>query len=210
MKRYIKKSKNTVLSYLLNRVLATMLVNTKTMLVNTKSHALVFVGVLFFGLFSSCSITVEKQPFPQLKSDGLWAINTLANFSEVPNAGQRVTAILKTHLNSKGFYQLKQYQPKSESITTLISSNIEKNKQEALEWARKNRVSYLITGSVEEWRYKYGVDGEPTVGVSLQIVDVETANTLWSASASRTGRSYQNLSGVTSSILKSMTNEFKK
>ena len=54
----------------------------------------------------------------------------------------------------------------------LFDAGDSKRQQEALDWARERQARYALTGAVDEWRYKVGVDGEPAAGVTLQIIDV--------------------------------------
>ena len=64
-----------------------------------------------------------------------------------------------------------------------------------LEVARSQGADYGVTGAVEEWRYKTGLDGEPAVGLSLRIVDLQSGAVVWSSSAARSGWSRESLTG---------------
>ena len=72
----------------------------------------------------------------------------------------------------------------------------------ALAWARQAGARYALTGSVDEWRYKVGVDGEAAVGVVLSIVDVESGRAVWSGSGAQSGWSREALSGVAQRLLR--------
>jgi hypothetical protein len=65
-------------------------------------------------------------------------------------------------------------------------------------------VRYALTGTVEEWRYKVGVDGEPAAGVTLQIIDVATGEMLWSGSGGKSGWSREALSAVAHKLIRSL------
>ena len=73
--------------------------------------------------------------------------------------------------------------------------------EKALAWARGNGLRYGLTGSVDEWRYKVGVDGEPAVGVSLQLLDITTGAVVWTATGSKSGWSREALSAVAHKLL---------
>ena len=156
-----------------------------------------------------CNTVIEKQPMPSFTSDARWAYTPLLNLTEVPHAGKRVTAILNTHFNSKGLNDLKKFPLKTNKKHFMSvndkESSLDKN---SIRWAKKQKIAYLVTGTVDEWRYKYGLHGEPTVGVSLKIIDVKTAKILWSASGAKTGRSNQNLAGITNQLISNMMKEF--
>lgn len=81
--------------------------------------------------------------------------------------------------------------------------------QQALSWAQEAGFSYAISGSVEEWRYKSGLDGEPAVGASLQVIEVSSGIVLWSASGSRAGWSRESLSGTAHKVLKKLTGKLR-
>jgi hypothetical protein len=69
-------------------------------------------------------------------------------------------------------------------------------------WARGAGVRYALTGSVDEWRYKVGVDGEPAAGVTLQLVDVASGDVLWAAAGGATGWSREALSAVAQKLMR--------
>ena len=70
--------------------------------------------------------------------------------------------------------------------------------------AMKRHLQYLITGYVNEWRYKVGLDGEPSVGVGLIVTDVLTGQTVYTTLGSRTGHSWSGLSDTAQQLIKNM------
>ncbi|MFX6409724.1 hypothetical protein ABTG43_19290, partial [Acinetobacter baumannii] len=56
----------------------------------------------------------------------------------------------------------------------LFETGQAKDDAKAIEWAKAQGARYAVTGTVDEWRYKVGVDGEPAVGIALQIVEVDS------------------------------------
>ena len=76
-------------------------------------------------------------------------------------------------------------------------------------WARKQDFDYVITGSIEEWQYKNGLDGEPAVGISLQVVDPASNQTVWSNSVARSGWSRESLAGSAQKVLKKLVNKLR-
>ncbi|EQD28248.1 lipoprotein, partial [mine drainage metagenome] len=79
--------------------------------------------------------------------------------------------------------------------------NNAKLQQAAMDWASQNRIQYALTGSVQEWRYKTGVDGEPAVSVTFNLVDMTTGKTVWSATGSRTGWSRSSVGSVGQTLI---------
>ena len=160
-------------------------------------------------LFQSCNTVVEKQHMPSFTQGGQWAMSPLMNLTEIPHAGKRVSSILNTHLNSKGLNKVVSIQHKISNKDSLsLHSQQNDFHKKSLDWAKNNNIQYLITGTVDEWRYKYGLHGEPTVGISLKIIDINESKVLWSSSGAKTGRGNQNLSGITNQLLATMMEDF--
>jgi hypothetical protein len=66
-------------------------------------------------------------------------------------------------------------------------------------------VIYALTGAVDEWRYKVGIDGEPAVGLTLQIINLTDGDrVVWSAAGSKSGWSREALSAVAQKLIKDM------
>lgn len=55
-----------------------------------------------------------------------------------------------------------------------------------------------------EWRYKSGMDGEPAVGMTLEIVDIESGRGIWSAGGARTGWYWDAVSGVAQKLIRKL------
>jgi hypothetical protein len=64
-----------------------------------------------------------------------------------------------------------------------------------------------VTGSVEEWRYKGGLEGDPAVGLTLVVFELATNRVVWSASGSRTGTGADSVSGTALTLLGSLIDE---
>jgi len=122
------------------------------------------------------------------------------NLAEAPQAGIRTEAILSTHLRAAGLKNLEIY-PYQALKTGLPDLNEQHRYETALKAAKKSNHQYAITGSIEEWRYKSGLDGEPAVGISLKVIDMKTGKIVWSASGSRTGWGYESVTGTVNKLL---------
>jgi len=59
----------------------------------------------------------------------------------------------------------------------------------------------VLTGAVEEWRYKVGVDGEPVAGLTFELIDVASGQVVWSATGTRSGWSRSSLSNVATTLI---------
>lgn len=123
------------------------------------------------------------------------AMLPVANFTDVPQAGLRVEALLEPALRQAGLRQLAMY-PSALNPETLFEPGERKAQAEAEKWARSQGMRYVVTGAVNEWRYKVGVDGEPAVGLMLQVKDLSDDQVVYSAAGGRTGGSREALAAV--------------
>lgn len=123
------------------------------------------------------------------------AMLPVANFTDVPQAGLRVEALLESALRQSGLNQLLVY-PAALNPETLFEPGERKAQAEAEKWARTQGVRYVVSAAVNEWRYKVGVDGEPAVGLVVQVKDLSNDQVVYSAAGGRTGGSRQALSAV--------------
>lgn len=158
--------------------------------------------VLATPLLAGCAVsTVHGQQ--TLNGSARWVQLPIANYAEAPHAGDRAAAILDTMLHNHGVQQIKSA-PSQNNNSGLPNFDPQKSYQQALQWARQNGYQYGVTGSVEEWQYKTGLDGEPAVGISLRVVNVNSGATVWSASGSKAGWGYSTLSGTAQKLISSL------
>ena len=150
-----------------------------------------------------CS-SVVAPPLPPLESGASWSVLTIRNDTETPLAGNRAVAIVDSVLRAKGMINLV-VAPAAARGEVLTEASDEQALAKSLAWARTQKVRYGITGSVTEWRYKAGVDGEPVVGLTLQLLDVESGKVLWSASGGLSGFSRESLAAVAQDLVQKLT-----
>lgn len=154
-------------------------------------------------LFISGCTTVDVARPPSFENNAAWAILPFANHTETPQAGLRAEAIADSLLRSGTGLRLKRYPAKLN--TESLFEPMDRNQSEsALEWARAQGVKYAIRGTVDEWRYKVGVDGEPAAGLTLEIIDVRSGDILWTAAGGKTGWSREALSAVAQKLTRQL------
>ncbi|MDF2692705.1 MAG: Extracellular Matrix protein PelC [Labilithrix sp.] len=144
-----------------------------------------------------------------VKANSRWALLPLQNHSETPQAGERVESILETLLRQRGVSQLDHYPAPKEGDAQLFASDRQRY-EAALEWARGGKYDYALSGSVEEWRYKSGLDGEPAIGVSMRVVELKTGRVIWAATGTRTGTGAENASGTALRLLDKLVAELSE
>ncbi len=151
-----------------------------------------------FLLLTACS-SQQVQQGVTLPRDARWALLPLVNLSEAPRAGERARRLVEAALRARGLEPVLAPTPRARQELPLLDDRVRLD--EALAWARRERIHYAVTGSVEEWRYKSGLDGEPAVGLSLRIVEIPEGRVVWVGSGSRTGWGYDNLSGTATRVI---------
>jgi polysaccharide biosynthesis protein PelC len=164
------------------------------------------VVTLVAGCGSSKTTVVRAGP---VRSTGRWVILPVVNNSETPQAGERLEAILDTVLRKGGVATLDRYPPPKEDDTHLVSSDRQRY-EAALEWARSAKYEYAVGGSVEEWRYKSGLDAEPAIGITMRVLEVSTGKVLWAATGTRTGGGNQNTSATAVELIDAMIRELNR
>ncbi len=157
-------------------------------------------GVLALG---ACS-TIDVAPRAELDRNARWAVLPLANHTETPQAGSRAAAIVEAVLRTRAVGDLVRA-PGNLGAETLVEPQDAQAIDKALAWARGAGVRYAVTGSVSEWRYKVGVDGEPAVGLTLQVVEVASGKVVWTATGGRSGWSREALSAVAQKLVRDLT-----
>jgi polysaccharide biosynthesis protein PelC len=163
-------------------------------------HALLRGGLLAIAVGApGCGVVTQSQLPGGARLDPLanWAILPLGNHTDTVMAGQRAEALLEPLLRARGVRHLM----RSPTLPTTLEASLAEPSQpkaleQALAWARQNSIRYVLTGSVDEWRYKIGADGEPAVGLVLQVTDLSTGEVVWSAAGGKTGWSREALSAV--------------
>lgn len=150
-----------------------------------------------------CS-TTDHSKAPALQRNASWVVLPFENHTETPMAGNRAEAIASAVLHAKGIGSVQRYTASSDTSDMLFGSASAKGSDAAMSWAKEKGANYILTGTVDEWRYKVGVDGEPAVGVSLRIIDASNGTTLWSGAGGKSGWSREALSSVAQKLIRNL------
>lgn len=143
---------------------------------------------------SACA-TVERGPAPTLEPQAVWAVAPFANHTETPLAGSRAQSVASQWLAARISPKVVT-PPPAWLDESLFEKAQPRSLQELLQWAKTQGARYLLTGSVSEWRYKVGVDGEPAVGLAVTVYDVSSGARLYSAVGGKSGYSREALAAV--------------
>ncbi len=172
-----------------------------------KKHSLTSLIFAFLGLFllSGCtSMQVNHSNYVRLCLAQPVVVLPFTNMTETPQADERATAILTDLLRTKGMRYVASYPSKmtKPSLIPGVKPTIPRAKM--LAWAREQGFSYAFIGSVTEWNYKVGLDGEPAIGVNIDMVNLRAGIVEWSAVGSKSGGSRTALSEVAITLINAM------
>jgi hypothetical protein len=166
-----------------------------------------WLAALLVVLVTACSV-VDRVRIATPQPDERWAILPMANHTETPQAGRRAEAITEAVLRTLGVRELERY-PTELGGDALLEPAERKLSEQAAAWARSQGVRYAVSGSVEEWRYKVGVDGEPAVGLVLTVTDLQSGAVIYSATGAKSGWNRETLAGVAQKLVKELFAELR-
>lgn len=163
---------------------------------------LLIVGLL---IFAGCTTLNQgtREAAPQAET---WVVLPFINTTETPFAAERAEAIVTALLYARGVQRVVNVPIDSASDGDALPDRGVKRRQEGLEWAKKQNIHYALQGSVTEWRYKVGLDGEPVAGMTMQLIDLTDGKVLWSGSSGKSGWSREAVSAVAQQVLEKLIN----
>lgn len=130
--------------------------------------------------------TINTTATPKLSS-GPWLVAPFVNNSNTPRAGYSAMVMTGDLLRAKGYQTVNFYIPRQSGQGLIPQETNAQTMQQILSYARRHGYAYIMSGTVNEWRYKAGLDGEPAVSVTLDLVDVQTGHSVWNSVASGSG-----------------------
>lgn len=160
--------------------------------------------LMLLGLSACAGMRINTSVSPHINKNATIAVLDLNNNTSTPYAGQRVQQQLAGLLAAHGLTHIIIQSPAGNAA--LPVGNSAEALPQSLAWARANQARYALFGSVDEWRYKIGLDGQPAVGFTLRLIDVNTGKTLWSGVASASGSSREGLAVLSQQVLNRLVN----
>ena len=144
----------------------------------------VFSALIFL---SGCATVNTSDKVIFVQDTDRWVLLPFLNNTQMPGAARNVEDILSSLVIIKKRITLTKYRDNIEHETPLLLIDDVARYEKGLAWARQHGFRYGISGSVNEWRYKAGLDGEPAVGITVKIIDVKTGHVVWSGTGARSG-----------------------
>ncbi len=152
----------------------------------------VLISALLLVALTGCTHVRSTQDV-SLSGEGTWLVLPLTNRTATPQAGLRAAAIVEPVLFRHGVQAVDAY-PDSDNDGVLFEASSAGSRDKMKQWVSTRNGNYVVSGVVHEWRYKTGVDGEPAVGVMLEIRELPSGNIVYSGTGSRAGWARDSLS----------------
>lgn len=168
-----------------------------------KTSLVAVLASLTLAVTAGCAVTDSQHNTPSFSAKARWVLLPIVNYSQAPQAGERAEAIAATLIRKEGVGNIAHY-PANDSGSGLPELNDANRYVKALAWAKSQDYQYGLSGAVSEWAYKTGLDGEPAVGLTVQVVDIATGQVVWSASGADSGWGYDTLSGTAQELLETL------
>ena len=161
----------------------------------------IFIIVSFVLMTLGCSSYHSERELTELSSKN-WALMPVANYSQSPLAGQQLEDMLSSLLFQRGV-SLAQY-PRIETSNNIPTLANNTATPEQINWLAQQNVDYVLSGSVQEWHYKTGLDGEPAVTVTLNLHRKSNNELVWSVTGARSGWGRESIGYAAHEVLNSL------
>tara|TARA_B100000676_G_scaffold307940_1_gene367546 strand:- start:25 stop:537 length:513 start_codon:yes stop_codon:yes gene_type:complete len=150
------------------------------------------VALLLAFTLTGCTHVRSSQDV-SLEAQGTWLVLPLVNRTGTPQAGLRAAAIVEAVLYRHGVTAVESY-PETGNDGLLFEASSSSSREKMDRWVQSQSAQYVVSGVVHEWRYKTGVDGEPAVGVMLEIRELPSGSIVYSGTGARAGWARASLS----------------
>ena len=163
-----------------------------------------FLTLSFTLFFMACSSMVHKENI-QLPHNKIYAVGSFWNYTQTPMAGLKIASIVESVLSKENL-----------ALISLVEGDEQKSlKQSKITFLKKQtqkakqlKADYLVTGEVQEWRYKTGIDGEPVVSYNIKIIELKSGNVLINSIGAKSGWGNKSIGVVAQEIASELIPKF--
>ncbi|WP_027856095.1 hypothetical protein [Marinobacterium jannaschii] len=151
-------------------------------------------------LLVGCSTHYSAEDLT-LESDNVIALMPIINYSQTPLAGEKAESLVSSLWSQTYDSRLLVYPTKTSEESKLPALFDDKRYQQAQGWLQQQNTDYYLTGVINEWHYKAGLDAEPAVGITLVLHRSEDDRIVWSSTAARAGWSRESLTSTAHKVI---------
>ena len=123
-----------------------------------------------------------------------------ANATDNEHAGRALTQLTGSTLLE---YDVPLYQTE-EILSRSAEEPAPRQEVRDLKLAQENKATYLLVGTVHEYRYKSDLSANPAVGITLRLVNVADGRTLWQGTSSKVGRASSSLTATAQKVVRDL------
>ncbi|MGD9107695.1 MAG: penicillin-binding protein activator LpoB [Gammaproteobacteria bacterium] len=165
-----------------------------------------FLIMMISVLLVSCATTTitGSQKIPLVHVGVNWGVIPMVNNTQTPQAGEKAATITAGILRATNIRKVIIYKQRVSCSKILACPQQQPSMYKVRTWARMNHIRYVMMGTVNEWRYKVGLDGEPAVSVDLNLIDMRTGKIIWNAVGSKVGGSRGSLGVIAHQLIAEM------
>ena len=157
------------------------------------------LAAVMLGLFVTACSTGDRQimtattPVSFAQGTSI-AVMPFENLTSSEEAGQvasylAVSALrADTHLNVQAESNVAQTYDSLNTQSTATAAVTSRSTVSARQLGEILGVKYVLTGSVSEYGYQYGLREEPSVSMNMRLIDISNGATVWSASSGIVGQ----------------------
>ncbi len=169
---------------------------------------LLILILFLIAMLAGCVSELDVRSGPPLQRAARWALLPFGDYGETPQAAERAEELATTLWRVRWNIDLQRY-PDTKESAALVDIDERQRYEKALQWARAEGYVYGVAGSVQEWRYRNGSEGEAAVGLGLRVINIQTGRPEWVAIGARTGFGSQTVSGIAERLMRRMLNQLK-
>ena len=135
-------------------------------------------------LLSACT-TSRVADDVELNPSATVALLPLVNHAQTPLAGERAEDILASIWQQNKLPAL--IRAPRVNTKELPPLDDQYRLDNAMQWLSTQQADYVLSGSIEEWRYKAGLDGEPVVALTLSLSVNGQTTPVWTGTIAKSG-----------------------
>lgn len=155
-------------------------------------------------LLPGCTTVVRDKDKPHV-NEGKFSLvmPPFLNATDNEHAGQALTQLTGSTLLEYGIPLIQT----EEILSKTADETAPKQEARNLQIARETKATYLLIGTVHEYRYKSDLSANPAVGITLRLVNVADGRTLWQGSSSKVGRVYASLTSTAQKAVRDLVSK---
>lgn len=139
------------------------------------------------------NLDIKSAKHPELNKQSSWSVLPFANNTETPMANDRAASMAAAILQADGETVVGSL-PNGTRTQELLGGDWKKRYEEALRSAHNTGANYALSGSVDEWNYRAGINAKAAVSLTLWIVDVHSDKIIWRGVANASGGDFSQAS----------------